>query len=111
MWGEIERQSIPPTDVEYIVLYLNDPQVTAEENIRYDVCLSVCGPVEPNGNMEVKEIPAGRHAKFTYIGEYDKLPTVYDKIYGELLAESGSLIPLCVYKEAQETTPVIHKQK
>jgi AraC family transcriptional regulator len=89
MWGEVIKQGISQTDIEHIALYLNDPQVTEEENIRYDICLGISTPAVPNGNVEMKEIEGGKFLKFTYTGEYHKLPAAYDKIYGELLAESG----------------------
>ena len=89
MWAEVKRQNIFSAGIEHIGLYYNNPEITADEKIKYDVCLRVCKPAEPNGNIGVKVLDGGRYAMFTYIGEYNKVGAAYDKIYGELLAKGG----------------------
>lgn len=89
MWSEVKRQNIFSAGIEHICLCYDNPQITESENIRYDICLRICKPAEPNENVGVKEIEGGRYAMFTYIGEYSKISPAYDKIYGELLAKGG----------------------
>ena len=89
MWEEVKRQGIYSAGIEHIGLYYNNPEITEDINIKYDICLRVCKPVEPNGNIGVKEIAGGKYAIFTYIGEYNKVGRAYDKIYGELLSKGG----------------------
>lgn len=87
-WNEVKHQGLFSKGIEHLALYYNSPELTNEENLRCDVCLRVCKPVEPNGDIGVKTIEGGRYAMFTYIGEYSKIGAAYDKIYGELLAKN-----------------------
>ena len=89
LWEEIKRQRLFTAGIEHIGIYHNNPEITLEQNLMSDICLRVCKPAEPNGDIAVKEIPGGRFAVFTYIGEYHKVGIAYDKIYGELLAKNG----------------------
>lgn len=89
IFEEIKRQKLFSKGVEVLALYYNNPGITAEENLSCDVCIRVCKPAAPNGEIGVKEIGGGRYAVFIYTGEYNKLGLAYDRIYGELLAESG----------------------
>lgn len=89
LWDEVKRQGIYSAGIEHIGMYHNNPEITSAENLMSDICLRVCKPVEPNGDIAVKEIPGGRFIVFTYTGEYHKVGAAYDKIYGELLAKNG----------------------
>lgn len=89
MWAEIKRQGLFCAGVEHLAFYYDNPEIIADENLRCDVCLRICKPAEPNGDIGVKTIGGGRFAVFTYIGEYQKVGGAYDKIYGELLAKGG----------------------
>lgn len=89
LWQEVKRQGLYTAGIEHIGVYHNNPEITLGENLMSDVCLRVCKPAQPNGDIAVKEIPGGRFTVFTYTGEYNKVGAAYDKIYGELLAKSG----------------------
>lgn len=89
MWEEIKRQGLFSAGIEHLALYHNNPEITAEENLKCDVCIRICKPAVPNGNIGVKTIGGGQFAMFTYTGEYHKIGAAYDKIYGELLAKGG----------------------
>ena len=89
-WREVKRQGLFSKGIEHLALYYNSPETAvSDESMRCDVCLRVCKPVEPNGDIGVKTIEGGRFVVFTYIGEYNKVGGAYDKIYGELLAQNG----------------------
>ena len=89
MWVEVKRQNLFSAGIEHIGLYYDNPQITQNELIKYDVCLRICKSAEPNGHIGVKELKGGKYAIFTYIGAYDNLGAVYNKIYGELLGKGG----------------------
>ena len=57
--------------------------------MRTDVCLAIHKPVQPKGEIGVKEIPGGKFAVFTFIGSYDRLDTAFNTIYRKWLPESG----------------------
>lgn len=89
LWSEVKQQGVYSAGIEHIGVYHNNPEITSAENLMSDICLRVCKPVEPNGDIAVKEISGGRFIVFTYTGEYNKVGAAYDKIYGELLAKNG----------------------
>ena len=89
MWEEIKRQGLFSAGIEHLALYYDNPEITAEENLKCDVCIRICKPARPNGDIGVKTIGGGRFVVFTYTGEYGKIGAAYDKIYGELLAKGG----------------------
>lgn len=89
MWEEIKRQGLFSAGIEHLALYHDNPEITAEGNLKCDVCIRVCKPAEPHGDIGVKTIGGGRFARFVYIGEYKKIGAAYDKIYGELLSKGG----------------------
>lgn len=89
MWNQVKSQGLFSPGIEHLAIYYDSPDITAEENLKCDICLRVCKAAEPNGDIGVKTIGGGRFAMFTYIGEYSKVGAAYDKIYGELLAHGG----------------------
>ena len=48
-----------------MALYYDNPEITAEENLKCDVCIRICKPAEPNGDIGVKTIGGGRFVAFT----------------------------------------------
>ncbi len=89
LWEEVKRQGLYTAGIEHIGIYYNDPKITSGDNIMSDVCLRVCKPARPNGDIATKELAGGQFIVFTYTGEYQKVGAAYDKIYGELLAKNG----------------------
>lgn len=89
MWQEVKRQGLFSAGIEHLALYYDNPEILNEENLRCDVCLHVCKPAQPNGEIGVKTFGGGRFAKFVYTGPYQEVGAAYDKIYGELLAGGG----------------------
>lgn len=84
----MQRRADPP-GIEFICVYHDDPKVTANENLRTDVCLTLLKPAQPKGEVGVREIPGGKYAIFRYQGPYSNLSAVYDTIYGHWLPESS----------------------
>lgn len=82
------KEGCPP-GIEFICVYHDDPKVTANENLRTDVCLTLLKPAQPKGEVGVREIPGGKYAIFRYQGPYSNLSAVYDTIYGHWLPESS----------------------
>jgi len=89
LWGQVKVQKLFGKGIEHICIYHDDPQITKSAKLRTDVCLVICKPAEPNGEIGVKEIAGGVYAMFLYQGSYDRLGEVYDYIYGTWLPQSG----------------------
>ncbi len=56
----------------------DDPSVTAADKCRYEACIAVNRPVEPEGEVGVKQLRKGKYAVFTLTGSYDllKMPMI-----------------------------------
>jgi AraC family transcriptional regulator len=67
----------------------DNPHVTPQDKLRYDACLAIDRPVEPEGEIGMQEIPGGEYAVVTHKGPYDRLPETYAYLYGLWLPNSG----------------------
>ncbi len=89
LWSFVKEQKLYSAGIEHIGIYHDDPKVTEGNKLRSDVCLVVHKPIQPKGEIGVKEIPGGKYAVFTYQGPYTNLEIVYDTIFSKWLPESG----------------------
>ena len=85
----VKENKLYTAGIEHISISQDDPNVTETEKLRTDVCLAIHKPVQPKGEIGVKEIPGGKFAVFTFIGSYDRLDTAFNTIYRKWLPESG----------------------
>ena len=88
----VQQEKIYDGCMEHIGIYHDDPKVTEEDKLRTDICLAVPVPVQPKGEIGVKEIPGGKYLVFRYKGPYSNLGSVYDTIYGHWIPEKGYTI-------------------
>ena len=65
----------------------DNPDLTAEEKIRFDACVIVSKEIKPQGEIGYKKIEGGKFAIFRYKGTYENFYTVYDYIYNVCLFE------------------------
>ena len=89
LWGFIKEQKLYSAGIEVICIYYDDPKVTESSKLRTDVCLVVQKPAKPEGEVDVKVVPGGKYAVFSYQGPYNKLGMVYDTIFAEWLPTCG----------------------
>lgn len=89
LWSYVKERKLFSAGIEHIGIYHNDPKVTEVEKLRSDVCLVICKPAEPHGEIGVKDIAGGKYAIFSYQGPYNNLGVVYDTIFSKWLPESG----------------------
>ena len=89
LWAYVKEKNLFSAGIEHIGIYHNDPKVTENEKLRSDVCLVIRKPVEPQGEIGVKEIPGGKYALFSYQGPYSNMGLVYDTIFSKWLPDSG----------------------
>jgi AraC family transcriptional regulator len=65
----------------------DNPDLTAEQHIRFDACVLLSKEIAPTGEIGYKKITGGKFAVFTYKGAYDGFYPVYDYIYNACLFE------------------------
>ena len=92
LWGYVKSEKLFSAGIEHIGVYIDDPNVTDVDKLRTDICLAICKPAVAKNEIGVKTIEGGKYAKFTYIGSYEHLGEVYDKIYSEWLPNSGEIL-------------------
>jgi len=89
LWAFVKKHKLFTAGIEHLTASYDDPKVTDTDKLRTDVCLVIHKPVEPEGEVGVRDIAGGQFAVFTYTGPYSDLYTVFNTIYGKWLPESG----------------------
>lgn len=74
---------------EFIGISHDDPDVTEQEKLRYDACLTISREVKTEGEIGVKNISGGKYAIFTHKGPYEKFSDSYRYIYGKWIPENN----------------------
>lgn len=84
-------------DAEYINIYRDNPAAVSADECRTDVCIAspVMNQQEPSADVDIITIYGGRYIVYSYQGPYEMLGAVNEKIYGELLPQSGEKIKAC----------------
>jgi AraC family transcriptional regulator len=67
----------------------DSPDITPEEKIRYDACITMKDPAKPEGEVGVQTIAGGRYAVFLHKGPYKNFNKTYDYIMARWYPESG----------------------
>lgn len=109
LWAYVKENKLYTAGIEHISISQDDPHVTETEKLRTDVCLTIHKPVEPKGEIGVKEIPGGKFAVFTFTGPYENLDKAFDTIYRKYLPESEYELRMEqsfeIYKNNPDNTP------
>ena len=63
----------------------DNPDLTAEQYIRFDACVLLSKEIKPSGEIGYKKIEGGKFAVYTYKGAYENFYPVYDYIYNACL--------------------------
>ena len=89
-----------------LAVYHDDPETTAAAELRSDAALTVPqGRPIPDGLKELV-IPAGRYARTTHIGPYEKLPDTWGRLMGEWLPRSGQRLGAGASYELYRNNPM-----
>lgn len=76
-------------DTKFIGISHDNPEITPEEKIRYDACITFSGNAEPDGEVGIQTIAGGRYAVFLHSGPYSNFDRTYDSIMSEWYPKSG----------------------
>lgn len=86
-WRKLNK--LPPNKSRTFNLLYDDPDLTPEEEYRFDICCSVQDAVANNSHgIVTKTIPAGLCAKIRHVGSDDALGVVINYLYSTWLANS-----------------------
>jgi AraC family transcriptional regulator len=86
-WAEPLELLAPPA--EAIGISFDDPGITPPDKCRYYSCLTIPADVQPPRGIGVLDIPAGRHAVYSFDGTREQIAGAYARLYREWLPESG----------------------
>src|SRR5262249_31383439 len=67
----------------------DNPHVTRADRLRYDACITIDRPFEPEGEIGRQEISGGTYAVVTHKGPYERMHETYAYLYGDWLPRSG----------------------
>ena len=82
------RGLLGPQTMMFGVSY-DDPETSPAAQLRYDACISVGPQVQPEGEVCLMTLPAGRVAKARYEGPGAGIAGAYKEFYGQWLPSSG----------------------
>ncbi len=92
-WSSLMRfaysHRIMDKDTKVIGISHDSPEITPEEKIRYDACITFKGNAKPEGEVGIQTIAGGRYAVFLHKGPYSSFDQTYDYIVGEWYPKSG----------------------
>jgi AraC family transcriptional regulator len=90
--GFAYKNRLMSNQTQMIGIGLDDPNITDEENLRYDACITFFGDVQPLGEVGIQTIAGGRYAVFLHKGAYSELKEVYRNIFAGWLASSDCIL-------------------
>ena len=85
-------QGLMTGKTEFLGLSYDDPDVTEENKIRYDACITLDREVTPPEGIEVQVIPAGEYVVTVHKGSFSKLHETYAEMCGQIVPEEGKEI-------------------
>lgn len=92
-WGTLccfaYGRSLMTNDTLLIGIGHDSPEITVEDKIRFDACVTCSAGVKPEGEVGVQTIKGGRYAVFLHKGPYEELSETYRNIFADWLAASG----------------------
>ncbi|GAB7023972.1 AraC family transcriptional regulator [Salidesulfovibrio brasiliensis] len=94
---------------EFFGICYDDPSITPGDKIRYEACITVPEPIEPDGIVGSKTLPEGPYAHVRHVGPYDHLEAVYTDLMGRWLPHNsvavGTIPSLEFYRNDIRHTP------
>jgi AraC family transcriptional regulator len=77
-------------DMIMLSVYHDDPKKTDPDKLKLDVCMTVPEETKPEGDIQIKTLPAGKyavaHGEFKTPEDYMK---AWDELYNELIPGAG----------------------
>jgi AraC family transcriptional regulator len=70
-------------------IYYDDPAAVPVDELRSEACISAPDNWVPSGDLQMRQIRAGRYAVVRHVGPYAELGHAYRWLYGTWLAQSG----------------------
>lgn len=85
----VDRHGLQSENTRFIGVYHDNPDITAEENIRSEACCTAPANIPEEGEVMRKVIEGGRYATFEHKGPLNDLSKTFDGIFGNWYPQSG----------------------
>ena len=76
-------------ETRFLGVSYDSPDITDEDKLRYDACVTVDKDVQPQGEVRQQTIGGGRYAIFMHKGPYENFDETFNAIYGDWLPRHG----------------------
>jgi len=72
-----------------MAIYHDDPNITPEEKLRSDVCITVPDETPATGEINITDIPAGKYAVAKFEIKVEEFSEAWTSVYRDWLPNSG----------------------
>lgn len=87
--GTLQARKLYRQDMKMVGIYLDDPDLVAEENLRSFACVTEGQHVPADEPLVRKHLEGGEYAVLRHKGPYADMHKAYQWLYGEWLPSSG----------------------
>lgn len=113
LFGKLFNWAMPrglfqPPKTELINIYYDDPELTEDDKLRVDVCMTVPADTQVEGEIGKTEVPAGKYAVINFQLATDEYGDAWKWVFGKWLPESGYQ---CDDRPSFELYPSDHEYK
>lgn len=88
----VDSKGLNCKSMKYFGIYHDNPEITAEENIRSEACCTAPSTIPEEGKVVRKVIQGGRYATFEHKGPLSDLDKTFDGIFGNWYPQSGETL-------------------
>ncbi|HEX3696170.1 MAG TPA: AraC family transcriptional regulator [Polyangia bacterium] len=87
VWAQ--ARDLWPSDRVCLGITHDDPKVTESTKCRYDAAVVIPDEITVDGDVNVTEIPGGKHATCAFDGDAVEITAAWDQLFGVWLPQSG----------------------
>ncbi len=81
LFTKAQKHQILNAESRFFGINWDDPDITPEEKVRYDACISIQNNTNIEANFSSKTILGGKYLCFLYKGDYQNLSLIYNYIF------------------------------
>lgn len=85
----VDKHELHGGNTRFFGVYYDNPDITAEENIRSEACCTASSSIPEEGEVTRKVIKGGRYATFEHKGPLNNLSKTFDGIFANWYPQSG----------------------
>jgi AraC family transcriptional regulator len=78
-----DEQRLNPKESMFLGICHDDPMLVADNDIRYDACITISDRMVPGEEVIIKEVGGMDFVSFLHVGPYDGLEDAYSRVQGD----------------------------